>query len=385
MDQQDSPPPAPAQGEEAAISPNLIVLPAGVEHPQDVGEQTLGVPGRPLDKRAPFLVGLMGALGVAVAYFLVRGLSQIGSVLAIIGMSLFLAIGLSPLVAFLERHGQRRLTSVLVVVAGFLGLVGAFVIAAVPPVSREIHDLIANYPRYRHDLITGRGWFGRLAVRFHLTGYITGHTKLRLPASALLGAGKMLIGVGVAVTSVVALTIYFLIALPGVRTLWLSLVPRSRRERALLLTDETFNRIGGFMLGNLFTSLISAVFTYVWLVAWGIPYPILLALFVAIFDLIPIIGSTIAGIVVSLVALTKGLPIGIATAAYYLGYRLLEDYLINPRVMKRTVSVSPGLTIIATLIGGSLLGLLGALIAIPTAATIQLLLEEVVIPGQNGR
>jgi len=106
---------------------------------------------------------------------------------------------------------------------------------------------------------------------------------------------------------------------------------------------------------------------------------------VAVFDLIPMVGSTVAGIIVSLVALTKGLPVGIATGAFYITYRFLEDYLLNPRVMKHTVKVSPGLTIIATLIGASLLGLVGALIAIPIAATVHLLLEEVVFPRQNQR
>ena len=139
------------------------------------------------------------------------------------------------------------------------------------------------------------------------------------------------------------------------------------------------------MLGNLLTSLISGVGTYVWLLIFGVPYALLLGLFVALFDLIPMVGSTIAGIVVSLVALDKGVPVAIATAVFYIVYRFLEDYLVNPRVMKHTVKVTPGLTIIATLIGGTLLGLIGALVAIPVAATIHLLLEEVAIPRQNTR
>jgi predicted PurR-regulated permease PerM len=139
------------------------------------------------------------------------------------------------------------------------------------------------------------------------------------------------------------------------------------------------------MLGNLLTSAAAGVGTYIWLTIFGVPYALLLAVFVALFDLIPMVGSTIAGIVVSLVALTRGFPIAIATAGFYVIYRFLEDYLLNPRVMKHTVKISPGLTIIATLIGGALLGLIGALIAIPVAATIHLLLEEVVLPRQNER
>jgi predicted PurR-regulated permease PerM len=222
--------------------------------------------------------------------------------------------------------------------------------------------------------------------KLHLTGYFNGKSQLHLSvAGGVLGAGKVILSLGVATISVVALTVYFLIALPGVKRLWLSLVPLSRRERVGLLTDEVFDRVGGFMLGNLLTSLIAGIGTYVWLSAFGVPYPLLLALLVALFDLVPMVGSTIAGVVVTLVALTKGVPIGIATGAFYIVYRLVEDYLLNPRVMKHTVKVSPGLTIIATLIGGTLLGLIGALVAIPVAATFQLLLEEIAFPRQSKR
>jgi predicted PurR-regulated permease PerM len=263
-------------------------------------------------------------------------------------------------------------------------VVVAFVVVAVPPVAHEVNVLITNYPHYKANLIAGRGWAGRLTHRLHLTRYLDGKAKLKLPVeSGILGAGKILLSVGVATVSVVALTIYFLIALPGVKKLWLSLIARSRRERVSLLTDEVFDRVGGFMLGNLLTSLVAAVGTYIWLVAFGVPYALLLALVVGVFDLIPMVGSTIAGIIVSLVALSKGLGVGIATACFYIAYRFLEDYLLNPRVMKHTVRVTPGLTIVATLIGASLLGIIGALIAVPIAATIQLLLQEVVVPRQS--
>ena len=211
-----------------------------------------------------------------------------------------------------------------------------------------------------------------------------GKSKLKLPiAGGVLGAGRLLLFLGVGLISVVALTIYFLIAMQGVKKLWLSLIPRSRRERTGLLTDEVFNRVGGFhawkpfeladsrnrnlrMAPDLGRSLCTTT--------WNIS---------SLFDLIPMVGSTIAGVAVSLVALTKGLPVALATGAFYIVYRFLEDYLVNPRVMKHTVKVTPGLTTLATLIGGTLLGLLGTLVSIPVATTIHLLLEEVVIPRQN--
>ncbi|HEY7947449.1 MAG TPA: AI-2E family transporter [Acidimicrobiales bacterium] len=372
--------------EDPPVRAEPLVLPAGVQLEGDETDESLGVLGRPFDRRTPFFVGLTGALGVAVAYGIVRGIADITSVLVIIGLALFIAVGLNPIVDYLIGRGLPRGVGVGVVTLGFVLVVVGFAIAAAPPISHEVHSLITNYPRYKADLASGRGWAGRLAAKLHLTGYLKGKSTLRLPVTGgLLGAGKIILSLGVATVSVIALTIYFLIALPGVKRVWLSLIPRTRRERVGLLTDEVFSRVGGFMLGNLLTSLISGLGTYVWLLIFGVPYALLLALVVAVFDLIPMVGSTVAGIAVSLVALTKGFPIGVATAAFYIVYRFLEDYLVNPRVMKHTVKVTPGLTIIATLVGASLLGLVGALVAIPVAATVHLLLEEVAFPRQNQR
>ena len=366
--------------------PDVLILPPAVERELSETDESLGTLGRPLDRRNPFFIGFTGALGVGVAYLLFRAMSDVTSVLVIVGVALFIAIGLNPIIEFLLSKSIPRGVAVGIVTFGFLLVVVSFIVVVVPPIVHEFNVLITNYPHYKANLIAGRGWAGRLTHKLHLTGYVDGKRKLKLPvAGGVLGAGRILLSVGVATVSVVSLTLYFLIALPGVKRLWLSLIARSRRERVGLLTDEVFVRVGGFMLGNLLTSLVSAVGTYIWLVIFGVPYALLLALVVGVFDLIPMVGSTIAGVIVSLVALSKGLPIGIATACFYIAYRFLEDYLLNPRVMKHTVKVTPGLTIIATLIGGSLLGIIGALLAVPIAATIQLLLQEVVFPRQSQR
>ncbi|HEY5304453.1 MAG TPA: AI-2E family transporter [Acidimicrobiales bacterium] len=366
-------------------TPPLLILPADVERGLDETEQNLGVLGRPFNRRTPFFIGMNAAFGVAVAYVIVRGIADISAVIVIIGLALFIAIGLNPIIEVLVSRGLRRGIAVGVVTAGFLLIVAGFALSTVAPISHEFHVLVKNYPHYEANLAAGKGWAGKLAVKLHLTGYFKRNSTLKLPVGGVFGAGKMLLSLGVATISVVALTIYFLIALPGVRRLWLALIPRSRRERVDLLTNEVFSRVGGFMLGNLVTSLISGVGTYVWLICFGVRYALVLALAVAIFDLIPLVGSTVAGVLVSLVALTRGISIGIATAIFYIVYRYLEDYFLNPRVMGRTVKVSAGLTIVATLIGAALLGLIGALVAIPAAATLQLILEEVAIPRQDQR
>ncbi|GDY28675.1 AI-2E family transporter [Gandjariella thermophila] len=124
----------------------------------------------------------------------------------------------------------------------------------------------------------------------------------------------------------------------------------------------------------------SSPIAIVWLQIFRVPYPVLLALFVALMDLIPVVGSTLAGIVVCLVALTVSLPIALATAGYLVAYRLAEDYLLVPKIIGRTVRVPPLVTVVAVLVGGVMLGIIGALVAIPVAAAIGLLLDEVVFP-----
>jgi predicted PurR-regulated permease PerM len=176
---------------------------------------------------------------------------------------------------------------------------------------------------------------------------------------------------------VLVLVIYFLADLPRIKLFGYRLAPHSRRARVILIGDEILGKVGGFLLGNLLTSVIAGVGTYLWMIAWGIPYPLLLGLLIALLDLIPVIGSTIGGVVVTLVALSVSLPVAIATLCFYVGYRLAEDYLLVPRIMGKTVRVPGMVSVVAVLVGGTLMGLVGALIAIPVAAALRLLLHEV--------
>lgn len=139
-------------------------------------------------------------------------------------------------------------------------------------------------------------------------------------------------------------------------------------------------KVGRYVLGNLLTSLIAGVATLIWLLAWHVPYPFVLALLVAVLDLIPIVGSTAAGLGTALVALTVSLPVALATLGFFVVYRVLEDYLIVPRIIGRAVDVPATATIIAVLIGGAALGIIGVLVAIPAAAAVEIMLRETVYP-----
>ncbi len=346
-------------------------------------QRAMGRLGRPFDRSNPFVVGFVATMGVLLALALGAAVYSIRGTLVLVFLALFIAVGLEPAVAFFTRHSVRRSVAVLIVVLLCAGAVAGFVFSAISPIEHEINELIKQVPIWRSEITSGKGTVGHLAKQLHLSNYLGGKSTGSLAqdlATGALGAGELVLSTVSGFLIVIVLTIYFLAALPAIKNFFAHLVPESRRLRFVVLSDEVLAGVGGYLLGNLFTSLVAGLGTFVWATVLGIPYPILLGLMVAFFDLIPVVGSTIAGVIVSLVALVVSLPIAIATAAFYIAYRLIEDYLLVPRVMRHAVNVSPVVTLLAIIIGGALLGIIGALVAIPIAAAIKLILEQTVFP-----
>jgi predicted PurR-regulated permease PerM len=347
----------------------------------EVAERTggLGKPGRPVNRRSPFMIGLMAAFGVAVAYGLIELIVKARSVLIIVGLAMFIAAGLDPIVGWLVRHRFPRWAAVLTVIVCGVAIVGGFLAAAIPPLASEATSLAHQIPHYVNDLQNRNSQLGKLNVKYHIQQRLTTLVSSRGGSlvGGVVGAGTLVVGTVSEILAIVVFSIYFLSGLPQIKMFAYRLIPHSRRPRAILLGDEIFAKVGGYVLGNFITSAIAGVGTYVWLLAWGVPYPLLLGIFVAFLDLIPVIGSSVGGLLVSLIALTVSLPVALATLGFYVAYRLAEDYLIVPRIMGRTVDLPAIVSLVAVLLGGVLLGIVGALVAIPVAAAIRLLLQEI--------
>ena len=339
----------------------------------------LGRLGRPMDRRSPFFIGMAGAAGVAITIGLVELAIRARSVLVLIGLALFIAAGLDPVVSWLTRRRVPRWAAVIIVLLGVAGIVAGFVAAAIPPLAAQTSKLISELPHYAHTLQNHNSQLGRLNVKYHIEQRLSHLLATRGSSliGGVLGAGALVLGAVTSTLVVLVLVVYFLAGMPQIKLFFYRLAPHSRRARVILLGDEIFTKVGGFVLGNVVTSVVAGLGTYLWMLAFGIPYPILLGLFVALMDLIPVIGSTIGGAVVSLVALTVSLPVAIATLVFYIAYRLAEDYLLVPRIMGSTVKVPAVVSVVAVLVGGALLGIVGALVAIPVAAALLLLLREV--------
>ena len=345
-------------------------------------EQPLGSRGRRFDRRSPFYIGLTASAGVAVTYAAVRVLGSLSSILVLIGVAFFLALGLEPAASWFVNRRLPRWAATTLVFAIFLAAMGAFVAAAIPPLAQQASDLVQQAPHYIEQLQDHSSVIGRMNDRFHLKQRIT-DTLSGSGGSVVndvFSAGSAVFGAVTDSLIVIVLTVYFLVDMPRIRTSLYRLVPHSRRPRAILIGDEVFAKVGAYVLGNVLISVIAGVATFVWLMAFGVPYPLLLGIFVALLDLVPVVGSTIAGVAVAAVALTVSLPVCLATIVFFVVFRLVEDYLLVPRIIGRAVKVPAMVTVLAVLVGGTLLGIVGALVAIPVAAALQLLAQEMLYP-----
>jgi predicted PurR-regulated permease PerM len=342
--------------------------------------QPLGAKGKPLNRRSPFLIGMAGAAGVAVVYGLVQIIVGLEDVLVLIGLALFLAIGLEPAVAWLTRRRFPRWLAVTAVFVVGLLAIGGFLTAAIPAVVEQATQFVAKAPGYLRDAQNNNTVLGNLNERFHLQQQLEGLLSDPGLGGGLLGAGQAVFNALTNVLILIVLTVYFVADLPRIRAGGYRLIPHSRRPRAILLGDEIFTKVGGYVLGNLVISAIAGVLTLIWLLIFGVPYAALLAITVAILDLIPVVGSVVAGVLVSLVALTVSLPVFLATIGFFVGYRLVEDYVLVPRIIGGAVKIPAIVTVVAVIVGGALLGVVGALVAIPVAAALLLIVREVLYP-----
>jgi predicted PurR-regulated permease PerM len=343
--------------------------------------EPLGPPGPRADWRSPFFVGLAGAAGVAVTYAIVRGLESVSSMLLLVAAAFFIALGLEPAVSWLVNRRTPRWAAVSIVLIGVFALLAGSIAALIPPLAQQARQFVDLAPRYMQSVQDHSSWIGRLNDRFGLQQRITDAVQ-GLGGSAVgevVKAGSTVVG-GIADMFILAvLTVYFLISIPRIRATLYRFAPNSRRPRTILIGDQICAKVGGYVLGNVVISVITGLATFAWLVMFGIPYPVLLAIFVALLDLVPF-GSTVAGFIVAAVGLTVSLPVAIATAAFYVVLRVVEDYLLVPKIVGRAVDIPAITTVVAVLIGGGLLGIVGALVAIPVAAAIQLIVREVLFP-----
>jgi len=320
-----------------------------------------------------------GALVVLAAAWKVR------HILVLVLVAVVLAVGLDPQVRWLQRRRLSRGWAVTAILLLSVGLLGLFAWLVIPPAVHQTHQLVQHTPGYLDRLQHATGLLGSLETKYHLAERLR-ETTTRIPAFALqripgitASAGSVIFNV----LTVAVLTIYFLMGLPrGQEAAWALVAGRGQHaDRNLRILDESVTRIGGYVSGNLIISVIAGTLAFVVLEILRVPFAAALGVWVAIADLIPSVGAMLGAVVCVVVALFSSAGDAIAVAVYFIVYQRIENYLILPRIMSKAIDMSAPTVIITLLIGADLAGLAGALIALPIAAALKVLLREVWLGG----
>jgi predicted PurR-regulated permease PerM len=349
-----------------------------------------GILGAPINRSHPFYFGFIATLGALTAIVLMRALASVSQIFVLILIALFLATGLNPAVEALRKRNLSRSVAVTVIFSSVIIFVIFFTLVVIPPVISQGSNLIESGPQLLQDLMknetinqlnTQYGLIDTLQER--LRSVTSDGTLLISSFGGVIGVGKSVLSGFFTALTILVLTLYFITSLPQAVDLGLSLVPASRRDRVGLLTNAVIARVGSFVGSQIVIAAMAAVFVTTLSIFLGLPSPIAIGMFILVVALIPLIGHFIGASVFTLIALSQSLIIGIIAFVAYVVYVQVENYVVTPRIMKRTLSVPGAVTIVAALIGSSLLGLVGGLLAVPIAASIILILDEVVIPRAN--
>jgi predicted PurR-regulated permease PerM len=365
----------------------ILKRPSLTRKKKAVTPEDFGIVGEPLNHSHPFYFGFVAASGAVIAITLLRAFASASQVFVLIIISLFFAMGLNPAVLFIERRGLSRAKAVAATVSLVIGFVGVFIWIAAPLIIDQVNALITNAPQLISDL-KNNSTISELNKTYGIVDTVQEKVDSSIKDGkfvigafgGVLGVGKAFISGVFSILTILVLTLYFLAALPTVTKDAYRLVPASRRERVAKITDAIIFRVGAFVGGQITISFFASIFIFFLGLVLDLPYKSALALVVFVCGLIPLIGHFIGMTIVTLIALTVSPLIAAISLASYIIYVQFENYVLTPRVMKRALSIPGLVTIIAALIGTSLLGLVGGILAVPIAAAVLLILDEVVYP-----
>lgn len=338
-----------------------------------------------------FQVGLLGGLGVLTALVLGNMVATIANIITYVFAAIFIALGLDPVVNFLERHKFKRPLAIMTVVVVFFGVVGGLIWAVTPSLVRQTAHFIQQAPVLLSG-ISQIDWVIKLDNQFGgaisnaltSTGTFLGDSK-NWPT--MLG-GVVKVGLSIfngffAGLTIVILSIYFMASLDSFKEWVYKLVPAKSRKNFTSISEQISDSVGRYVMGQVTIAFINATLGFIMMSIAGIPFPLLLAFIAFVFALIPLVGSITGAVIVSLVALSVSPVTALIVAIYYVVYMQVEAYVISPRVMRKAVDVPGAVVVVGALAGGALLGVLGALVAIPVAASIILVIRQVWMPRQE--
>lgn len=345
------------------------------------------------DLNRPFVVGFFLALGALLAGALGSAFTSLATIWIYIAFALFASLGLDPLVRRLQSGGVARAWSIVIVCVAFLIVVCGLLWIVIPTLASQVGLFIRGLPSTIDDFQKTE-FYTRLRTQFgdplaslldELQRFFSNPDNI-----AAVGGGVLKIGISIGtalsgVIIVVVLTLYFLATLPQMKQALYRLMPARNRGLVAELTEEITASVGGYLGGMVVLAFFNATVTFILYALLGLPFPLLLAVVAFGITIIPLVGPVLFLCIGSIVALFSSPVAALVFAGAYLLYMQIEAYLLTPRVMNRTISVPGSLVVIGALVGGTLMGLLGALVAIPVTASILLIVKKIVIPKQDAK
>jgi len=347
----------------------------------------------------PFRTGLVGALGVLLALAIGAAVLQLATILTYVVAAAFLALGLDPLVSQLERLRMPRWLAMLIAVVVVIGVFVAIAFLVVPVIVTQIGSLVKGIADFASQYQGWNDFVGQVQTAvgdsIKVQDLIDQAVSYLQDNAGTITGGVLSVGVGIiggigGTVVVVILTLYFTASMREFKGALYRMVPMSRRARFASIAEQIFSSVGRYVIGQVSLALINGVLSFVFLSLIGAQLPAVFAFIAFIGSLIPLVGTVSAAVLIVLgqlvlsLPLTQhgALPIWLWVAIYYLVYMQLEAYVLSPNIMNRAVKVPGVVVVIAALVGGTLLGILGALIAIPVAAAVLLIIDQVVVPRQ---
>lgn len=341
-----------------------------------------------------FRVGLVGTLGVGLGLLLLGIVSSLGTIITYVGVALFLALGLDPLVSWLETKRFPRWAAIITVLVGVIGVFVGLVFSVLPVIIQQTTSLAMTITEALKDVDVkdAIAWLdGQFGAYFDVNGTWRGaQTWISDPKNIgdiLGGAFSVATGITGALFGtviVLILTLYFTSSLNVMKRSLYQLVPASSRASFADISEQVTGAVGRFVIGQVTLALFNGILSFIFLSIIGAELTAVFAFLAFMFSLIPLVGTISGSVIIIISQLLLASPAtAIAAMIYYLIYMQVEAYLLSPNIMSRAVSVPGSVVVIAALAGGTLLGVLGALIAIPVAASVLLIIKQVVVPRQN--
>jgi len=341
-----------------------------------------------------FQFGLLGGIGVLTAIALGNAAISLAGIITSIITALFITLGLEPLIQVIQKRVKKRSYAITLVVLGLLTLVATVALVILPPLVTQASSLLVQLPALLTDFLklpwvqsADANLGGAISSALNTTGaYLIDSKNWPNLLGGVVQVGITLFNGVIGAMTVFILTLYFMAALPSIKKVGISLVSQSRRERVGGLVEKVINSIGRYVMGQVLVASINASVVFTTMLIAGVEFSVVLAFVDFLLVLVPIIGAMAGWTIVVLVTLaSKSLMTAAIVAAVLAVYLQVEAYIIGPKIMTKTVNVPGSLIVVAALAGGSLLGVLGSLLAIPMAATLLLIIREVWVPRQDLR